>query len=58
MKKSKVVDSAAIEKFAMKYAASEIGAFIISDGVITNKVNNINYDVNDRKVLEAGNRKW
>jgi len=58
LKKSKVVDSAAIEKFAMKYAASEIGAFIISDGVITNKVNNINYDVNDRKVLEAGNRKW
>lgn len=53
LKNSRVIDSAAIEILALKYAASEIGSFIISDGVIVNSLQNINYDVNDRKVLDA-----
>lgn len=55
LKKSKIIDSAAIEILALKYAASEIGSFVISDGVIVNANNNISYDVNDRKVVEAYN---
>lgn len=53
LKASKVIDSAAIEILALKYAASEIGSFVISDGVIVNANNNINYDMNDRKIIEA-----
>ena len=54
LKKSKIFDSAAIEIFAMKYAASEVGSFIISDGVVINAVDNIRYDMNDRRAAEAG----
>jgi chaperonin GroEL len=53
LKESKIIDSAAIEILAMKYTASAVGSFAISDGVIVNKVPNLNYDVNDRRVLEA-----
>lgn len=53
LKESKIIDSAAIEILAMKYTASAVGSFAISDGVIVNKVPNLNYDVNDRHVLEA-----
>lgn len=53
LKKSKIIDSAAIEILALKYAASEIGSFVISDGVIVNASDNINYDMNDRRVVEA-----
>lgn len=53
LKSSKIFDSAAIEILAMKYTASAVGSFAISDGVIVNKVPNLNYDVNDRRVLEA-----
>lgn len=53
LKESKIIDSAAIEILALKYAASEIGSFVISDGVIVNANQNINYDVNDRRVVEA-----
>ena len=53
LKESKVFDSAAIEIYAMQYAASEIGAIILSDGVIVNENLNMAYDVNDRRVLEA-----
>lgn len=53
LKESKVFDSAAIEIYAMQYAASEIGAIILSDGVIVNENLNMSYDVNDRRVLEA-----
>lgn len=53
LKESKIIDSAAIEILALKYAASEIGSFVISDGVIVNANQNINYDMNDRKVIEA-----
>lgn len=50
---SGVVDSAAIEKYIVRYAASMVGSFILSDGVITNAVRHINYDVNDRAALEV-----
>lgn len=53
LKNSKIFDSAAIEILAMKYTASAVGSFAISDGVIVNKVPNLNYDVNDRRILEA-----
>ena len=53
LKSSKIFDSAAIEILAMKYTASAVGSFAISDGVIVNKVPNLNYDVNDRRILEA-----
>lgn len=53
LKDSKIFDSAAIEILAMKYTASAVGSFAISDGVIVNKVPNLNYDVNDRRILEA-----
>lgn len=53
LKETKILDSAAIEIFALQFSASEVGAFIISDGVIVNKTNNVNYDVNDRRVMEA-----
>lgn len=53
LKKSRIMDSAAIEILALQYAASEIGSFIISDGVIVNANTNVSYDVNDRKVVEA-----
>lgn len=53
LRDSKVIDSAAIEISALEYAASEIGSFIISDGVIINDNENINYDRNDRKAFEA-----
>lgn len=55
LKKSEVMDSAAIEMFALKYAASAIGAFIISDGVIVNANNNVTHDYNSRKFKEAFN---
>lgn len=53
LKSSKIFDSAAIEILAMRYTASAVGSFAISDGVIVNKVPNLNYDVNDRRILEA-----
>lgn len=53
LKSSKIFDSAAIEILAMKYTASAVGSFAISDGVIVNKIPNLNYDVNDRRILEA-----
>lgn len=53
LKASKVIDSAVIETAALQYSASEIGAFIISDGTIINSFNNIRYDQNDRRVVEA-----
>ena len=53
LKESKVFDSAAIEILALRYAASEVGSFVISDGVIVNSTNNINYDRNDRAAFEA-----
>ena len=53
LKKSKIFDSAAIEIFALKYAASGVNSFAISDGIIVNKANNIKYDMNDRKVVEG-----
>lgn len=53
LKAAKVIDSAAIELFVLQYAASEIGAFIVSDGVIVNENRNMSYDMNDRKVAEA-----
>ena len=52
LKKSAIFDSAAIETSALKYAASEVGSFIISDGVVINATDNIRYDVNDRKAME------
>ena len=52
LKKSKIFDSAAIEITAVERAASAVGSFIISDGVIVNKVANVNYDFNDRKAKE------
>lgn len=53
LKESQIIDSAAIEMFAMQYAASEIGAFIISDGVIVNATSNMSIDVNDRRAMEV-----
>lgn len=53
LKKNKIIDSAAIEILALQYAASEIGSFIISDGVVVNENQNMSYDVNDRKIMEA-----
>lgn len=53
LKSSKIFDSAAIEILAMRYTASAVGSFAISDGVIVNKIPNLNYDVNDRRILEA-----
>jgi chaperonin GroEL len=53
LKKAQVIDSAAIELFVLQYSASEIGAFIVSDGVIVNANCNVSYDMNDRKVVEA-----
>lgn len=52
LKDSKIYDSAAIEILALKYTASVIGSFVISDGVIVNAVNNVNYDLNDRRAVE------
>lgn len=53
LKDSKVIDSAMIEISALRYAASEVGSFIISDGVIVNANKHISYDVNDRRIVEA-----
>lgn len=53
LKESKVIDSAMIEISALRYAASEVGSFIISDGVIVNANKHISYDVNDRRIVEA-----
>lgn len=53
LKESKIFDSAAIEQFALKYAASGVSSFIISDGIIVNRVNNIKYDMNDRRAVEG-----
>lgn len=53
LKESRVIDSAMIEISALRYAASEVGSFIISDGVIVNANKHISYDVNDRRIVEA-----
>lgn len=53
LKLAKVFDSTAIEVSALKYSASGIGSFILSDGVIVNANLNMSYDYNDRKIMEA-----
>ena len=51
-----VIDSAAIEMFAVRYSASVIGSFILSDSVIINANQNATIDMNDRKAAEAFRR--
>jgi chaperonin GroEL len=53
LEKDGVVDSAAIEIFAVKYSASVIGSFLLSDSVILNANQNMKIDMNDRKAVEA-----
>lgn len=56
LKDSKIFDSSVIEVKAMQYSASEIGSFIISDGVVINDIDNVRFDKNDRVAAEVN--KW
>ena len=53
LKESGIIDSAAISQTLLKNAASMIGAFVISDGVITLNKQGMSYDLNDRRAVEA-----
>lgn len=56
LKESKIFDSSVIETKAMQYSASEIGSFVISDGVVINDIDNVRFDKNDRVASEV--TKW